>query len=143
MKLKAVPPVSGFATLANQQSLLAVVETTDNNYSTTGALDFTTEKTVFEIADDTRYEVLSPWVDITPFTATATITFQVYKSVAAAGGTYRKSGAAITKVVGTDNPIIEFDDLAHYGYTKITATSDNAGDSSVDVPFGYIKRALE
>lgn len=116
---------------------------TDNNYSTTGALDFTTEKTVFEISDDTMYEILNPWIDITPFTNTATITFQFYRSVAVAGGTYRKAGDSITKVVGTDNPVVEFSDYAHYGYTKITAVSDNAGDSAVDVPFGYIKKPLE
>ena len=64
-------------------------------------------------------------------------------AVAAAGGTYRKAGDPITKVVGTDNPIIEFGDYAHYGYTKITAISDNAGDSAVDVTLGYIKKPLE
>lgn len=120
-----------------------LVKTEDNNYSTTGALDFTTEKTVFEISNDTRYELVSPWIDITPFTNTATITFQFYRSIAAVGGTYRKAGDAITKVVGTDNPIIEFSDIAHYGYIKLTVVSDNVGDSSVDVPFGYIKKVLE
>lgn len=116
---------------------------TDNNYSTTASLNFTTEKTVFEIAVDTRYQILSPWIDITPFTNTATITFQFYRSAAAAGATYRKAGDAITKVVGTDNPIIEFADWAHYGYTKVTAISNNGADTAVTVPFGYIKKPLE
>lgn len=134
---------SATTVLAENKSLLDYLITTDNNYSTTASLNFTTEKTVFEIAVDTRYQIMSPWIDITPFTAGATITFQFYRSVAAAGATYRKAGDTITKVVGTDNPIIEFADWAHYGYTKITAISNNVGDIAVTVPFGYIKKPIE
>ena len=115
----------------------------DNAFSTTGALDYTAERTVFEIATDTRYEIKGAWIDITPFTAAATITFKFYRSVSAAGAGYRIAGDTITKVVGTDNPIIEFADWAHYGYTKIMCTSDNGADTSVDIPFGYIKKPIE
>ncbi len=129
---------------ANLPTDIDLIKTyTDNAYSTTASLDFTTEKTVFEIAVDTRYQIMSPWIDLTPFTSTATITFQFYRSVAAAGATYRKAGDAITKVVGTDNPIVEFADWTHYGYTKVTAVSNNAGDTAVTVPFGYLKKPLE
>ena len=129
---------------ANLPADIDLIKTyTDNAYSTTASLNFTSEQTVFEIAEDTRYQILSPWIDITPFTATATITFQFYRSVAAAGATYRKAGDTITKVVGTDNPIVEFADWAHYGYTKVTAISNNGADTAVTVPFGYIKKPLE
>ena len=138
----------GATSLANKLTAaragyLDLLLTTDNNYSSTGNINFTSEQTVLEIAVDIRYKIVSPWIDITSFTATATITFQFYRSVAAAGATYRKAGDAITKVVGTDNPIIEFADWAHYGYTKITAVSNNAADTAVNVLFGYIKKPLE
>lgn len=121
----------------------SVVTYSDNNYSKSASLDFTTEQTVFEIADDTRYQLINPWIDLTPFTATAVITIQVYRSVAAAGATYRKASAPVTFTVGTDNPIVELGDIAHYGYIKVMATSDNGADTAVEVPFGYIKKALE
>jgi len=114
---------------------------TDNAFSSAPSQDYTTEQTVFEIADDTRYKIIGAWIDITPFTAADTITFQFYRAIDAAGATYRKAGAAISKVKGTDNPIVEFADFAHYGYTKITAISSPG--RTVVVPFGYIKEALE
>ncbi len=116
---------------------------TDNNYSVTGALDFTTEKTVFVIAVDTRYQIISPWIYIGTFTNGATITFKFYRAIIYGGFVYLPSGDTITKIVGTDNPIVEFSDWAHYGYTKITAVSNNAADTAVSVMFGYIKKPLE
>lgn len=116
---------------------------TDNNYSTTGALNFTTEKTVFEIAVDTRYQIISPWIYIGAFTNGATITFKFYRAIIYSGLVYFAAGDTITKIVGTDNPIVEFSDWAHYGYTKITAISNNAADTAVNVLFGYIKKPLE
>ena len=115
--------------------------TTDNNYSKTASLDFTTEQIVFEITDDTRYQLLNPWIDLTPFTVGDVVTIQMYRSVAAAGATYRKASAAVVFTVGTDNPIVELGDIAHYGYTKIVASSSPG--RTVEVPFGYIKKALE
>lgn len=114
---------------------------TDDGYTTTGATDFTAEGTIFEVADDTRYQLLNPWMDLTPFTAADVVTIQLYRSVSAAGGTYRKAGAPITYTVGTDNPIVEMSNIAHIGYVKVVATSVPA--RTVDVPFGYIKQPLE
>jgi len=120
-----------------------VNEFSDNNYSSTGAKDFTVEQTVFEIQQDTRYKIINPWVDISSFTSGATITFQFYRATGAGGAGYKKAGDTVTKVVGTDNDIVEFSDWAHYGYTKLTALSSSSLDTSVDVLFGYIKRNLE
>jgi len=116
-------------------------ETTDNAFSTSGSTDFTSEGTVFEIADDTRYELLNPWIDLTPFQAGDVVVIQVKRSVSVAGGTFRNAANAISFTVGTDNPIVELSNILHYGYIKVVATSTPA--RTVDVPFGYIKRALE
>lgn len=116
---------------------------TDNNYSFVSGGDYTAVLVVFEIADDTRYKILSPWIDISNFTNAATITFQFHRALAAAGASYAEAGDAITKVVGTDKPVVEFSDWAHYGYTKITALSNNGADNNIDVKFGYIKELLE
>ena len=121
--------------------ILTVMRGTDNAFSSAISQDYTTEKTVFEIASDTRYEIIGAWIDITPFTAADTITFQFYRAIDAAGVTYRKAGAAISKVKDTDNPIVEFADFAHYGYTKITAISSPG--RTVVVPYGYIKESME
>ncbi len=128
---------------ATRAGYLDFLAATDNNYSTTGVLDFTTEKTVFVIAVDTRYKIISPWINTLGFTVGATITFKFYRAIMWGGLIYNPAGDTITKVVGTDNNIVEFADWAHYGYTKITAVSNNPADTAVNIMFGYIKKPLE
>jgi hypothetical protein len=120
---------------------LGVFASTDNDHSSAPSQDYTTEQTIFEIALDTRYEIKGAWIDITPFTNGSNITIQFYRSVSAAGGTYRKSGSAYTVTKNTDNPVVDISDYAHYGYTKVTAISD--GGETVEVPFGRIICPME
>jgi hypothetical protein len=129
------------------KSLYDFLLSTDNAYSSSAATDYNTPGTpgaaVFTIDTDTRYELKGISVDISAFTAAATVTLQVQRSMSAAGGSYKNSGAAVSFVVGTDPDLVEFADIAHYGYVRVMAYSNNAGDTAVEVPFTYIKCPME
>ena len=120
----------------------------DNAFSTSGIKDFTSEETVFEIAIDTKYEMIGVKIDITgtaanPFTIGATLSIKLYTAYAAAGASYRQEGETITRIVGTDSPSVAFSDWADYAYSKVTIESNNGADTAVDVPIKYIKKPLE
>ena len=115
----------------------------DNNYSTVTANWNAAAQTVFEIATDTRYELIGISVDLTGTTNASTWTFQLHRAYAASGADYRNAGDAITRVVGTDSDVTEFSDMAHYGYLKLTAQSDAAGDDAKTIKFTRITKPIE
>lgn len=128
---------------ATRAGYLDFLATTDNNFSTITANWQTAEATVFQIAQDTRYEITGASVDLTGCTAASVWTFRFYRAYAAAGASYRIAGDTITRIVGTDNPVIELQNWIHYGYTKITAQSNTAGDNGKTIGFTWIKRIIE
>lgn len=129
--------------LPASKSIYDFLLTTDNNYSTVTANWNAAAQTVFEIASDTRYEVIGISVDLTGTTNASTWTFQFNRAYAASGASYRTAGDAITKVVGTGSVVIEFNNWDHYGYTKLTAQSDAAGDDGKTITFTRITKPLE
>jgi len=116
----------------------------DNNFSTSGVHDYTAAYPVFTIAQDTRFNLTGIAIDISVFTPGATITLQAQRATAASGVGYEDYGDPIYVVAGTDPDLVRIPDLTGmYSYTRITALSDNAGDSSVDVPFYWAKEDVE
>lgn len=115
----------------------------DNNYSTVTKDWNAAVQTVFEIADDTEYEVIGISVDLTGAKNASTWTFQMHRAFAAAGSSYRTAGDPYTKVVGVGATAIEFSDIAHYGYMKLTAQSDDTSDDGKALKITYIKKPFE
>jgi hypothetical protein len=121
----------------NVNILNDVQEWSDTGDLLTDATDFNAaEETVFQVDLTSRYELKGIYIDISNFTATATITLRVYKNVASG---YEQLGADVTVVVGTDSNLVPISDLAHYDGIRVTAQSDNALDTAVQVPYGYLQ----
>ena len=97
---------------------------------------------VFEIDDDTEYDLTGISVDLTGCTNASTWTFQFNRAYAAVGADYREAAAPTTVVVGTDKPVIEISNWAAFGYTKLTATSDAAADDGKTIKFTWIKKPM-
>ena len=116
----------------------------DNNFSTSGATNFfASAQPVFTIAKDTRYDLSGVAIDISVFTSGAMITLQVQRATAALGASYKDSLSPINVVVDTDPDLINISNIAGYSYARITAKSDNASDTAVDVPFYWIRGDIE
>jgi len=111
----------------------------------TGALNlFTGERTIFEIVKTTRYKLVGAFIRMdgtTPVTGGATITVKFYLKV---NGTYVKL-AERTYVKGTDPDGITIADslFGATGSIKVTAQSDNAGDTATTVPYQYVTEDME
>ncbi len=118
---------------------------TDNNFSTSGATNFfASAQPAFTINQDTRYDLTGIAIDISAFTAGALITLQVQRATAASGASYKDYRPPINVVPGTDPDLIEIPDLTGmYSYTRVTAKSDNAADTAVDVPIYWTRGDLE
>lgn len=115
----------------------------DNNYSIVTENWNAAAQTVFEIADDTKYEVSGISVDLTGAEAGSTWTFQMHRAFAPAGADYRTAGEAYTKVVGVGGVAVEISNFEHYGYMKLTAQSDDALDDAKALTITYIHKPLE
>jgi hypothetical protein len=118
---------------------------TDNNFSTSGATNFfASAQPVFTIDKDTRYDLTGIAIDISAFTAGALVTLQVQRATAASGVSYKDYGPPINVVPGTDPDLTEIPDLTGmYSYARVTAKSDNAADTAVDVPLYWTRGDLE
>lgn len=127
----------------SQSDLLDQLAYTDDDFSSVTEDWQAGEATVFEIAQDTRYEIKGASIDLTGATGGATWTIKMYRAYGAAGTLYRVAGTNVSNVIGVNNPVIELNGWEHYGYTKITAQSDNALDNGKTIKFTWIKRNLE
>lgn len=117
--------------------IAASAEWSDSGFVSTGAQDFNAgEIDAFTISKDVRYEMKDAFFDISGFTSTATITFNIYKATAAAGASY-DIVETFTKVVDTDPNLVPIPDRVHFGYMKVGVQSDNAGDTAVDASYGW------